>query len=244
MMKVSDLSNNIEEYLETIYKLSQREECVTTSSISKELNIAPASVTQMFRKLNKMGFVYYSPYKGVKLTKKGYRIANKITRKHRLLETFLCNILKLKKERIHQQACEMEHVLSDDAERALCQLLNHPSYCPDENPIPACDLKFKTCEECLKRRYEDVEEIGSRDENLLSLPQLKEKDKGRISFIRGDYRIIRRLMDLGVTIGAVIKILKKTPFNGQVEIEVRGSRIALGKDIAANVFVDRKQENR
>ncbi|BAW31591.1 MAG TPA: metal-dependent transcriptional regulator [Methanothermobacter sp.] len=234
------LSENIEEYLETLYKLSQRKKLISTSSISRELGIANASATQMLQRLAKMGFVDYSPYKGVKLTMKGYMIAEKIIRKHRLLERFLHDMLKLKQEKIHPQACEMEHALSDDAERALCQLLKQPSHCPDKNPIPPCNLKFETCDECLKRKDDDVEEIGLRDQNLLSLPQLKEMGKGRISFIRGDYKFLKDVMNMGITIGTLIKVLKKIPRIGSVEIEVNGSRIVLEKNIAENIFINAK----
>ncbi|BDH79180.1 iron repressor [Methanothermobacter tenebrarum] len=228
------LSENIEEYLETLYKLSQEKEPVSTSSISRELKIAPASVTQMLQRLAKMGLVDYSPYKGVKLTMKGYRMAEKVIRKHRLLERFLYDILNLKQDKIHQQACEMEHALSDDAERALCQLLKQPSYCPDKNPIPPCDFKFETCNECVERKDEDLKEIGSRDENLLSLPQLEEMEKGTVSFIRGDYKFVEKM---GITIGSFIKVLKKGYPIKSIEIEVNGSKIVLRKDIADNIFI-------
>ncbi|MDI3484337.1 MAG: DtxR family transcriptional regulator, Mn-dependent transcriptional regulator [Methanobacteriaceae archaeon] len=231
------LSENIEEYLETLYKLSQEKELVSTSSISNELRIAPASVTQMLQRLAKMGLVDYSPYKGVKLTMKGYKRAEKIIRKHRLLERFLYDILNLKEDKIHQQACEMEHALSDDAERALCQLLKQPSYCPDKNPIPPCDFKFKTCNECLKRKDEDLKEIGSRDENLLSLPQLEEMEEGRVSFIRGDYNFMEKIMNMGITIGSIIRVLRKSHPTESIEIEVKGSKILLRKDIANNIFI-------
>ena len=77
----------------------------------------------MIKKLQKRGYVEYLPYKGVTLTEEGYKIASNITRKHRLLERFLHDVLHIKKDRVHDQACEMEHSLSDDAERAMCQLL-------------------------------------------------------------------------------------------------------------------------
>jgi len=231
------LSESIEEYLKTLYKLSQEKKLVSTSSISSELRIAPASVTQMLQRLAKMGLVDYSPYRGVKLTMKGYKRAEKIIRKHRLLERFLYDILNLKEDKIHQQACEMEHALSDDAERALCQLLKQPSYCPDKNPIPPCNFKFKTCNECLKRKDEDLKEIGSRDENLLSLLQLEEMEEGRVSFIRGDYKFMEKIMNMGITIGSIIRVLRKSHPTESIEIEVKGSKILLRKDIANNIFI-------
>ena len=236
------LSANIEEYLEAIYKISQSEESVKTSRISKDLGITAASVSEMLKRLDKMGYVEYSQYKGVKLTGKGLKIAKNITRKHRLLERFLHDILKLKDHFLHDQACEMEHTLSDDAERALCQVLEHPDKCPGDSVIPACDLKFTTCEECMQRREEEVNEVGKRHENLIPIMELGKQQKGKVSFIRGDYKVIRRLLDMGITIGASISVIKIAPLSGPVEVAIRGSKLAIGRDIACNVFVELIQD--
>lgn len=244
MSSDKNMSENVEEYLEVLYKLSLEERPVKTSKISKKLNVAPASVTQMIKKLEKDGYVKYTPYKGVILTEEGYKVASNITRKHRLLERFLHDVLKIKKDKVHDQACEMEHVLSDDAERALCQLLEQPDECPDdEELIPVCDFKFETCEECRRRRQEEVNEVGKRDKNLVSVTDMNRHEKGKVSFIRGDYKVIRRLMDMGITIGALVSVLEVAPFKGPVELMVRGSNLALGRDIAKNVFVEIIREN-
>ncbi|MBI5680792.1 MAG: DtxR family transcriptional regulator [Methanobacterium sp.] len=243
-MSGKELSENVEEYLEVIYKLSPKGKMVTTSQISEKLEIAPASVTQMLKKLSKKGYVTYSPYKGAVLTEEGLKIAKKVTRKHRLLERFLCDVLKIKKHKIHEQACEMEHSLSDDAERALCHLLEHPNKCPGDSVIPECDLKFTSCEECLKRKEDDIEEVGKRNENLIPILELKKDKKGKVSFIRGDYKIIRRLLDMGITMGAIINVIKVAPLGGPVEVAVRGSKLAIGHDIASNVFVEAIDEER
>jgi DtxR family transcriptional regulator, Mn-dependent transcriptional regulator len=232
------LSANIEEYLEAIYKISQKEESVKTSKISKYLGITQASVSEMLKKLDKMDYVNYSQYKGVTLTEKGLKEAKRITRKHRLLERFLHDILNLKDHFLHDQACEMEHSLSDEAERAMCQVLDHPDKCPGDSLIPACDLKFTSCEECMKRKEEEVNEVGRRNENLIPIMELKDHQKGKVSFIRGDYKVIRRLLDMGITIGAFISVIKIAPLSGPVEVAIRGSKLAIGRDIACNVFVE------
>ena len=241
-MSDKSISENVEEYLEILYKLSPNGEMVSTSQISENLKIAPASATQMLKKLSEKGYVEYSPYKGAILTKDGINIAKKVTRKHRLLERFLCDVLKIKKHKIHEQACEMEHSLSDDAERALCHLLEHPDKCPGESIIPECDLKFTSCEECLQRKEDDIEEVGKRNQNLISILDLKEQNNAKVSFIRGDYNVIRRLLDMGITIGAIISVIKVAPLGGPVEVAVRGSKLAIGHDIASNVFVEACEE--
>src|SRR4030043_298048 len=134
------MSTSTEEYLEALYNLTRESEPASTSAISKRLNITPASVTEMMHKLANERYVNYSPYQGVTLTPKGYRIAEKMTRKHRLLERFLHDVLKIGNDRVHKEACEMEHALSDETARALCQTLKSPDRCPDDRKvIPPCD---------------------------------------------------------------------------------------------------------
>ena len=108
-MHGKEISENVEEYLETIYKKSLKDNMAKTTEISKDLNIAPGSVTQMLKKLEEEGYVNYYQYKGVQLTDKGFKVAISIVRKHRLIETFLYKTLGLDMEDLHEQACAMEH---------------------------------------------------------------------------------------------------------------------------------------
>jgi DtxR family Mn-dependent transcriptional regulator len=234
------MSTSTEEYLEALYTLTQNGETATTSEISKRLNIAPASVTEMLKKLAEGGYVKYSPYQGVTLTNKGFEIAEKMTRRHRLLERFLHDMLHIGNDKVHKEACEMEHALSDETERALCQTLRAPGKCPDdEKVIPACNLGFADCGECRQWSGENLEEVGKRKTNIVSISSLKEKQEGTVAFIRGDNRALRRLLDLGLTPGTKISVNRVAPLKGPVEICVRGCRLALGDEIASNVFVEK-----
>jgi DtxR family Mn-dependent transcriptional regulator len=228
-----------QDYLKTIYTLSRNKDLVSTTEISKKLNVAPASVTEMLKKLSEEDLIKYEPYKGSALTIKGRREAQKILRKHRLLENFLTDILHIGKDKVHSQACEMEHALSDEAEESLCRLLKHPDRCSDDgNTIPACDLPFESCEECIALHAKGLEEVGKRKENLLALSELKNGDSGKIQFIRGGHSVLQRLLDMGLTPGTKIVLLKAAPFEGPIEISVRGSKLAIGRGIASKVFVE------
>jgi DtxR family transcriptional regulator, Mn-dependent transcriptional regulator len=236
------MSASTEEYLEALYTLTQDGRSARTSDLSKRLNIAPASVTEMLKKLAENQYVNYSPHQGVTLAPKGFEIAEKMTRKHRLLEKFLHETLKIDNEKVHDEACAMEHVLSDEAERAMCQKLEAPDRCPDDaNVIPPCNLSFSSCAEC--HQWEgDLQKIGKRKTNVISLSRLKEKQEGTISFIRGDKKALHRLTDLGLTPGTKISVTRIAPLKGPVQIAVRGSRLALGDEIACNVFVERSAD--
>ena len=232
-------SKSVEDYLRALSLLSQNGKAVSTTEISRYFKIAPASVTEMLKKLAEKGYIEYSPYHGSTLNTKGIQVAEKVTRKHRLLETFLYDVLRIGKEKVHTQACEMEHALSDDAEESLCRFLKHPDKCPDDNEtIPPCNLQFSTCAECIKTHNKGLEEVGKRQKNLVSLSHLRDGDQGKISFIRGEHKVLQRLLDMGLTPGTGLAIVRVAPLKGPIEVCVRGSKLALGQDIAANVFVD------
>jgi DtxR family Mn-dependent transcriptional regulator len=234
------MSTSTDEYLEALYNLTPEGKPASTSAISKRLNIAPASVTEMLQKLASNEYVNYSPYQGVTLTPKGFQIAEKMTRKHRLLERFLHDVLKIGKDKVHKEACDMEHALSDETARAMCQTLKSPDKCPDDGQvIPPCDLGFSSCEECRKWGQDNLEKIGKRKTNVVSMSALKEDQEGLVSFIRGDNKVLHRLLDLGLTPGTKIKVSRVAPLKGPMEIACRGSRLALGDEIACNVFVEK-----
>lgn len=235
-------SKSVENYLKTIYILSKNGKAVSTTEVSQNLKIAAGSVTEMLQKLAEKGYIEYSPYHGSKLTSKGIRIAEEVTRKHRLLEKFLYDVLKIGKEKVHTQACELEHALSDEAEESLCRLLKHPDKCPDDdNIIPACNLPFSTCEECIQTHNKGLEEVGKREQHLVSISNLREGKEGKISFVRGEHKTLQRLLDMGLTPGTCVRVLRVAPLSGPTEIGVRGSKVALGQDIASNVFIDVSQ---
>jgi len=129
----------------------------------------------------------------------------------------------------------MEHVLSDESARALCQNLKAPDKCPMMATDPACDFEFSSCDEC--RQCKD-DSLPAPARQRPAHVRLKERTEARIAFIRGENQVLRRLLDMGLTPGTKVKVTRTAPFNGPVEISVRGSRLALGEEIAANVFVE------
>ena len=229
------ISENIEEYLEVLYRNGSNGEQVSTTKLSKDLGIAPGSVTQMLKKLETLGYIIYTPYKGATLTEDGMKIAQTITRKHRILEKFLTDILKIKEENVHEQACEMEHTLSDEAERALCTMLNNPDLCPDNNIIPACDFDFESCQQCYSQK--DFDQIINRKFNLLSISELTSNSEGIISFIRGNNELLDEIGNLGIKVGLNIQYeFDEDNLNGYV-ITVENKELNITSEMAHNIFI-------
>jgi len=236
------LRSSTEEYLEALYTLTQDGQTATTSAISKRLDVAPASVTEMLQKLADAGYVNYARYQGVTLTRTGHDLAEKMARRHRLLERFLHDTLHIGKDRVHREACVMEHGLSDETERALCQTLKAPDHCPDDDKaIPPCDLGFANCRECHEWGPNNIDSVAKRQADVIAISRLKEDEEGTVAFIRGDNKVLRRLLDMGLTPGTKVRVSRVAPLKGPVEVDVRGSRLALGEQVAGNVFVARPE---
>ena len=236
VMAEAKISENIEEYLEVLYRNGSNGEQVSTTTLSKELGIAPGSVTQMLKKLENLEYINYIPYKGATLTDDGMKIAQKITRKHRILEKFLIDILKIKEENVHDQACEMEHTLSDEAERALCTMLHNPDLCPDNNIIPACDFDFESCKQCYSQK--DFDQIINRKFNLLSISELTSNTHGTISFIRGNSELLEDIADLDIAVGYEIEyVFNKNESDDGYFIVVDDKELTIPLEMANNIFI-------
>ena len=236
-MRMTVAQHEAEEYLEAIFKLAGEDGIVKTTELASALGVSPASVTEELKRLAENGLVIYTPYKGAKLTKEGLERGRRMSRKHRLLERFLTEHLKFGKDRVHDQACEMEHGLTDEADEALCRMLGGPDTCPHGSSIPPCDADVPSCNECLEKSDEEFAEIGSRKEDLVPLTTLKPGKRAVIAFVRGGKGVIRRLCELGMTPGVEVEIEHSAPLNGPLEIIVRGCKLAIGWGIASKIYV-------
>ena len=227
-------SDSVDEYLEAIFKYNEKGEAARTTELAEKLKIAPPSVTEMIKKLAGEGLIEYEPYKGAILTGKGTALAQKIVRKHRLLERFLQDFLGLKREKVHDEACKLEHDLSDEASAALCKALNMPKTCPDDGkPIPPCTVGVSNCDQCAEKSEKDSRELGL----VTQLSNLKPNEEGVVYFIKNEGKACQRLLDMGLTCGTRVRVVNAAPFYGPLELEVRDTKLALDRRLAGNVFV-------
>lgn len=208
------IGENKEEYLEAIYSLLEEGKEATQTEIAKKLKIKTPSVTEMLKKLSAEGYITTQPYKPTTLTEKGYQTAAKIKRKHRLLERFLHDILQIK-NKIHDQACEMEHKISDEATESIEKLMNYPKTCPDNKPIPSAEDAIKP-------------------KNLLDL---KEGDTAVIAYLDGGEGFKEKIRSLGIREGKTLKIIAKEPFGGPIVVKTDNTQITIGRGMASKIKV-------
>ncbi|HEU0193786.1 MAG TPA: metal-dependent transcriptional regulator [Gaiellales bacterium] len=214
------LSESIQDYVKQIYLLQQREGKATTSGLATAMDVSAASATAMVKKLDGMGLVSHTPYRGVELTGSGERIALEVLRHHRLLELYLTEALGLSWDQVHVEAERLEHVLSDELEESIDRALGHPATDPHGDPIPTVDLVIAPDH---RQRLVDLE-------------------PGQAAVVRqvpdGDPSLLRYLGDLGLVPDAGVAMVEKAPFGGPLTVDVSGTRHALGVDLATRIRVE------
>ncbi|MBR9977946.1 MAG: metal-dependent transcriptional regulator [Bacteroidetes bacterium] len=216
-------STAVDDYLKSIFHLTRGSVRAGTRDIADALRISQASVTAMLKKLAAMEppMVDYRKREGVVLTKHGEKRALSVIRHHRLLETFLYQTLGYSWDEVHDEACRLEHVISDRFEEGLVKLLGNPTHDPHGDPIPDHKLRLgRTATEALSALHPGdrvvVERVDDKDAELL-----------------------RYLAGKSVLPGRRILVLSRSNFDGNLSLQVSGCRgkVVLGPEIAERIFV-------
>ena len=186
--KEKTVTTQAEEYLEAIFRLETKRGFARTMELARDLGVVPGSITNTIENLEGKGLVTHEPYKGVKVTDQGRKIAVNILRKHRLAERLLTDLLNLDWSIVHDSACKLEHALSPEIIKSLEKKLGHPKTCPHGNPIPTkCG--------------------GILEEETVVLTELDSKSSGVIVKITEEKtKILKKLSKLKLTPGKKIEV--------------------------------------
>src|SRR5918997_3074175 len=131
-------SSSVGDYVKAVWDLEGMG-AASTKDVAAMLSISPASVTNMFARLQEMGLVGYERYRGASLTERGRGEALRLVRRHRLIETFLVEHLGYSWQEVHEEAERLEHAVSDGFTQRLAEFLGHPGHDPHGDPIPTVD---------------------------------------------------------------------------------------------------------
>jgi DtxR family Mn-dependent transcriptional regulator len=217
--EVASISYQAEEYLEAIYRLEKKRGYAKTMELARKLEVVPGSVTNTIDGLERRGLVTHRPYKGVKLTEKGRRIAANVVRRHRLAERFLTDILHLNWSEVHDAACKLEHALSPEILNPLENALGHPKTCPHGNPIPT--KKGKATNEELK----PLTDLNSGESGVV------------VKIVDEKTRTLKALDSLRLIPGSYVEVEGKRSFTGPLDIQVDGKRHTVEHMLATHVHV-------
>jgi len=215
------LTSTVENYLKAIHRLGEESDGeVTVGGIAKELSVTPGTVTTMMRHLSDQDFVDYAPRRGVKLSETGQEAALGVVRRHRLVELFLVQVMKLDWSEVHEEAEILEHVISDRLIDRIDQMLGYPTHDPHGDPIPDKDGNIAP------QRWLSLSEVGAGEYRVV---RVSDDDPDLLEWLD------RRELNLG----ARFVLSDSDKAAGVVEIKVEGkeSPIQLGGDALARIFV-------
>ena len=125
-----------EDYSRAIYHLMEEYQDVKSVDVADYLKVTKPSVSEMLRSLDKDGIIEYKKYSKIKLTRKGLNFAQNLTARHRIIESFLKDTLKINPHKIHYEAHKLEHAFSDESIEKMRKLLGNPKQDPHGKPIP------------------------------------------------------------------------------------------------------------
>lgn len=219
----------LEEYLEAIHELEEEGVAVIQARLAERVGHSPPSVSEMVRRLRDEGWII-SRGRAIILTDKGRARAVSVVRKHRLAERLLTDVIGLPWHKAHTEACRWEHVISDEVEERLVELLGHPATCPHGNPIPGEPAPDYTLVPLAGR-------VPGEHVRLERVTEQVELDMDALTY----------LADAGFTPGAEASVTSRAP-DGTLVLELLGGRgpaptrgrrhtLALGPALANQLFV-------
>jgi len=213
------ISRVMEDYLKTIFQSAHDDEKVSTSNLAQQMTCSPASVTNMLQKLSELKLVEYEPYQGVTLTPTGKNVALEILRHHRLIELYLADVLGYSWDKVHAEAEQLEHVISEEFEERIDRALGHPTIDPHGDPIPS----------------KEGEIAVPSFQSLWETPGGEKVKVYRVS--DRDPAVLRYLATLGIFPDVEINVLEKGPFNGPIRVMIDDNEHSLGEELANQIFV-------
>ena len=213
----------VEEYLEAIYKMSQEEGPVIAARLAERMSVSPPTVADMLRRLSKNGFIGVDRKQGVVLTRKGTEAAETLVRRHRLAERMLTDVLGLGWDEVHDEACRLEHAISDQVEEKLAEKLGNPETCPHGHPIPGSKAA-----KAHRKPPRPLSDLRVGDEAVIE----------RVS--EEEPQLLHYLATLGLLPKARIRVREIAPFRGPMLVKVGSAQYALGQEVASKIMVRTK----
>lgn len=218
------LSESTEMYLKAVYRLTQREPYASTSKLAAALGVSPASVSEKIKSLANQGYLIHEWREGVVLTPEGKKVALNILRRHRLVSTFLVEKVGYQIDEIYEEACSLEHAVSDHLVNRFEEILGFPSVDPLGNPIPDRSGRIKL------RHYRMLSETSVG--KTVVVQALETVDSKRLEYLRS----------LGLVPGSEVMIHDVAPFEGPLTVMVGKKKVAIAPALAAIVGVSNGRE--
>ena len=243
------ITPSMEDYLEAILHISQEHRVARAKQIASRLNVAMSSVTGALRHLSEHGLVNYDPYEFITLTEAGERVAREVARRHRVLKSFLMNVLSVPDDIAEQNACRMEHAITQEVLERFLDFAEFVQVCPRAGPEWLKDFELycrhgkrkDVCERCLLEQLEKLrrrlEEERAQMRKPVGLDTLQPGQTATVVKVTGAGETAKRIVDMGIVPGTIVKVQRIAPLGDPIEITVRGYQLSLRKAEASAISV-------
>lgn len=215
-------SSTVEDYIKQIYLLEEKtgQVEIPMGRIAGALGVVPGTATTMVKALSDAGLVDYAPRVGVQLTEHGRKLALHVLRRHRLIEQFLVEVLGFDWSEVHEEAEQMEHVVSDLLLDRMDQYLGHPTEDPHGDPIPSAEGKLL---------IGSIHSLADCElDTKLMVERIRDQDAGFLNYIAS----------AGLNPGAIVRVSSRNKSAESVQVELdQGEPFSLGMGAAGKVMV-------
>jgi DtxR family transcriptional regulator, Mn-dependent transcriptional regulator len=212
------LSTTIEDYLSLVYVLERDNEPVVGVHLAEMLDVTPPTVTNTLKRMVRDGLVTMDD-SGTHLTKTGWESARTVLRRHMLMEWMM--VKRLPWSKLHQEAHNLEHAISAEAEASVFEEMGHPKTCPHGNPLPGFEEAVAN--------WKALTTTSPKDKVIIKrVHEIAEQNSELMAFLESK----------GILPEVHAKVIEKLPFNQTITLEVKGQQVTLGFASAKYIFVE------
>lgn len=262
---MTELSSEMEDYLETIAALVSANGEARVTDIAARLSVRKPSVTQALHALAEKGLLRYKPYRTPALTPAGRQVAERVQRRHDVLKLFLADVLLLDDAVAEENACRLEHAVDKEALDRLTQFVEFVRRCSqigDEWEAFHAHVRHTTpapprgmdCGQARADRDGSQQMDGAsarppaapdtiRENETMNLAEVKVGQEARIVRVGETGHIRRRMLDMGAVKGTLVVVVKKAPLGDPIEVKLKGYSLTLRKKEAAAIVVEPVDDN-
>jgi DtxR family Mn-dependent transcriptional regulator len=250
MTLTDTLTASLEDYLEAIFHIIAEKQAVRPKDIAKRLKVANSSVTGALRSLADKELINYAPYDVISLTLTGKAAAKDVVRRHEVLRDFFVKVLAVEETDADKAACQMEHSIPKFILERFIRFAEFVEVCPRGGAKWIAGFGYhcdhgdtqENCEKCISVTLEEViqrrQQGGRKTMTIMKLKDLKPGQKAKVLKIIARGETNRRIVEMGVTSGAVVEVERVAPLGDPIDIKVKGYHLSLRKDEAAGIEIE------
>ncbi|MGQ9778034.1 MAG: metal-dependent transcriptional regulator [Thermodesulfobacteriota bacterium] len=227
------LTPSLEDYLEAIWTISLRDKVARVKDIARSLRVTTPSVVSALNSLSEKNLIRHERYGYVELTEQGAVKAKEVDKLHKLLFKLLNEIIGIDAKVAFQDACKIEHYLSEETKEKLTQFIQFLEEYPEKKTFFVSKFKsfIEKGEKEMEKKKEKITDLTPND--------LRPGEKGRVIRIKSKTSLKKRLLDMGIVPGSEIQLEKVAPLGDPIDILIKGYHLSLRKEEAKEILIEK-----